>query len=46
MEKITKDRLERLFESPISGGFMGRILNVYCTAGFPELGSTIPVMKA
>ncbi|WP_430896524.1 MULTISPECIES: tryptophan synthase subunit alpha [unclassified Paraflavitalea] len=23
-----------------------RVLNVYCTAGFPELNSTIPVMKA
>ena len=24
----------------------GRILNVYCTAGFPELDSTMPVVKA
>lgn len=23
-----------------------RVLNVYCTAGFPQLGSTLPVLKA
>ncbi|HMU47083.1 MAG TPA: tryptophan synthase subunit alpha [Chitinophagaceae bacterium] len=34
-------RLENLFEEKKS-----KILNVYCTAGYPELNSTIPVMKS
>jgi tryptophan synthase alpha chain len=35
------NRLEKLFESKTEN-----ILNIYCTAGFPEMESTIPVMKA
>jgi len=36
-----KNRLENLFESK-----KHNILNVYCTAGFPHLHSTLEVMKA
>jgi tryptophan synthase alpha chain len=49
MEKVNKSRISRLFESPPSGGFRGQgrhILNVYCTAGYPHLNSTLEVMKA
>src|SRR5437764_14611778 len=35
------NRLDQLFESKSE-----RILNVYCTAGYPELDSTVEVMKA
>lgn len=35
------NRLQELFKSKKS-----RILNVYCTAGFPQLESTVPVMQA
>src|SRR5437868_4401796 len=35
------NRLDQLFESKRE-----RILNVYCTAGYPELDSTVEVMKA
>jgi tryptophan synthase alpha chain len=35
------NRIEQLFEKKNE-----RILNVYCTAGYPELNSTIKVMKA
>jgi len=34
-------RLQQLFQSKTN-----HILNVYCTAGYPQLDSTIPVMKA
>lgn len=34
-------RLENLFKEKKS-----KILNMYCTAGYPELNSTIPVMKS
>lgn len=34
-------RISKLFE-----GKKKRVLNVYCTAGYPRLHSTIPVMKA
>ena len=34
-------RIKQLFHNKKNG-----ILNVYCTAGFPELNSTIPVMQA
>jgi tryptophan synthase alpha chain len=34
-------RLQQLFEKKDK-----RVLNVYCTAGFPELDSTLPVMQA
>ena len=34
-------RIKQLFQNKKNG-----ILNVYCTAGFPELNSTIPVMQA
>jgi tryptophan synthase alpha chain len=49
MEKVNKSRISRLFESPPSGGFRGQgrhILNVYCTAGYPQLNSTLDIMKA
>jgi tryptophan synthase alpha chain len=46
MKEEKKSRISRVFESPPLGGFRGRILNVYCTAGFPQLNSTIEVMKA
>lgn len=39
------NRLEELFKNPPSGGNRG-LLNVFCTAGFPQLNSTIEVMKA
>src|SRR6476659_4199913 len=35
------NRLENLFRNK-----PGNILNVYCTAGFPRLNSTLDVMKA
>ena len=39
-------RISRLFQStPLGAGGHG-ILNVYCTAGFPQLNSTLEVMKA
>lgn len=34
-------RLQQLFQTKKSG-----ILNIYCTAGFPQLDSTLPVMRA
>ena len=34
-------RLKKLFEIQSK-----RVLNVYCTAGFPELNSTIPIMES
>lgn len=43
---MKKSRISRVFESPPSGGFRGQILNIYCTAGYPALDSTLPVMKA
>ncbi|TMI61651.1 MAG: tryptophan synthase subunit alpha [Bacteroidetes bacterium] len=46
MQETTKNRIDRVFESPPSGGFRGQILNVYCTAGYPQLNSTLDVMKA
>ena len=47
METTKNSRISRVFESPPLGGFRGhRVLNVYCTAGFPQLNSTIEVMKA
>ncbi len=42
-----KSRISRVFGSPPSGGFRGhKVLNVYCTAGYPHLNSTLEVMKA
>jgi len=39
-------RISRLFQStPLGAGGHG-ILNVYCTAGYPQLNSTIEIMKA
>ena len=35
------NRIDQLFESKKTG-----ILNIYCTAGFPELNDTLPVMTA
>ncbi|MEO7394722.1 MAG: tryptophan synthase subunit alpha, partial [Chitinophagaceae bacterium] len=34
-------RLKNIFQQPAT-----KVLNVYCTAGYPELQSTIPIMKA
>ena len=41
----TKSRIVQALASPPGGGFRG-YLNVYCTAGFPYLDSTLPVMQA
>lgn len=46
MKEEKKSRISRVFESPLLGGLRRQILNVYCTAGFPQLDSTIEVMKA
>jgi tryptophan synthase alpha chain len=35
------NRLEELFQRKKE-----RVLNVYCTAGYPQLDSTVQVMKA
>ena len=35
------NRIEQLFEKKNE-----RVLNVYCTAGYPELDSTVKVLKA
>ena len=35
------NRINELFKRKQNG-----ILNVYCTAGYPQLDSTVPVMKA
>lgn len=40
-EFMQEGRLKRLFQNK-----SGRILNIYCTAGFPQLNSTIRVMQA
>ncbi len=40
-----KSRIAQKLASPPSGGFRGH-LNVYSTAGFPNLDSTLPVMRA
>src|ERR1700677_4341393 len=34
-------KIQMLFKNKTS-----KVLNVYCTAGYPELNSTVPVMKA
>ena len=39
-------RISRLFQSTPLGARGNGILNVYCTAGYPQLNSTIEVMKA
>lgn len=39
--RIIMSRIKDLFERKHK-----RVLNVYCTAGYPELDSTLPVMKA
>src|SRR5436190_6898974 len=52
MENIKKSRISGVFGSlPFRGDLEGqkrqrRILNVYCTAGYPQLNSTIEVMTA
>lgn len=40
-EFMQEGRLKRLFQNKT-----GQVLNIYCTAGFPQLNSTIPVMQA
>lgn len=40
-----KSRISQVLASPPLRGFRGH-LNVYCTAGFPHLDSTLPVMQA
>jgi len=38
-------RLQKIFQnSPLGDG--GKVLNVYCTAGYPTLGSTVTIMNA
>src|SRR5688572_18101068 len=39
--RIVMSRLSDLFSRKNK-----KVLNVYCTAGFPEMNSTLPVMKA
>ncbi len=50
MEQIARSRISRVFGSlPFRGDLEGPgrgILNVYCTAGYPRLHSTLEVMKA
>ncbi len=51
MEKEKKSRISRMFESlPFRGDLEGQkrkpVLNVYCTAGYPHLDSTLEVMNA
>jgi tryptophan synthase alpha chain len=50
MEAKKKNRISRVFESlPFRGDSEGQkdgILNVYCTAGYPHLDSTLEVIKA
>lgn len=48
MEQIKKNRISEVFGSfPFRGDLEGqKILNVYCTAGYPHLNSTVEVMKA
>ncbi len=46
MEQTMNSRISRVFTNPPTGEFRGHILNVYCTAGYPRLHSTIEVMKA
>ena len=51
MDIIKKSRISGVFASlPFRGDLEGqkgqRVLNVYCTAGYPQLNSTLEVMKA
>lgn len=50
MEEIKKGRISGVFDSlPFSGDLEGQrsgVLNIYCTAGYPQLHSTLEVMKA
>jgi len=43
--KGIKSRIVKTLASPPRGGFRGH-LNVYCTAGFPHIDSTLPVMQS
>jgi tryptophan synthase alpha chain len=45
-KKIMTSRISRLFQSTPLGAGGHNILNVYCTAGYPQLNSTLEVMKA
>jgi tryptophan synthase alpha chain len=40
------NRIGRLFQSTPLGAGGHKVLNVYCTAGYPQLNSTLEVMKA
>ena len=40
-QKVVSNRLTRLFATDKQN-----LLNIYCTAGFPKLGDTLPVIKA
>ena len=48
MEQKVRSRISKLFESlPFRGDLEGRrVLNIYCTAGYPRLHSTLEVIKA
>lgn len=41
-----ESRISKLFKSTPSGAGGHGVLNVYCTAGYPQLDSTLKVMKA
>ena len=43
---MSESRISKLFQSTPSGAGRQRILNVYCTAGYPLLNSTLEVMNA
>ncbi|MFL5808830.1 MAG: tryptophan synthase subunit alpha, partial [Flavisolibacter sp.] len=40
-QEISMSRIDDLFKNKT-----GKILNVYCTAGYPQLDSTLDVMNA
>ena len=42
---VSTSRIAAIFNQPLNAKKKG-ILNVYCTAGYPALDSTIEVMKA
>jgi tryptophan synthase alpha chain len=43
---MNESRISKLFKSTPSGAGGQRILNVYCTAGYPKLNSTLEIMNA
>jgi tryptophan synthase alpha chain len=45
IENLEMSRLNKIFQNSPSGDG-GKVLNVYCTAGFPTLDSTLTIMNA